>query len=362
MMTPRRRAVVDIVVITAAVAAATVPWSSGFVERWFSAGVYPFIQRVLTGASNLMPVPWLDVALVGALVWGGRLWWSAVRTQGVPSRRLRMARALLRTASGVALMFLLFLGIWGLNYRRVPLEQRLALDASEPSTSDVVALGFDAAAEANSLYQRAHTVGWRTDVWRDPSLLLAAAEVQRGLGRDAPAVPARLKRSLLGWLFRWNGVDAMTNPFGLEVLANPDLLPFERPFVAAHEWGHLAGFAVESEANFVGWLICLRADVPAQYSGWLYLYSQIRAELPFEARSDVDAALDDGPRQDLAAISARLRQGELPRLRTASWSAYDAYLRANRVASGVQSYGEVVTLILRTRAREGGLPGLRVEH
>jgi hypothetical protein len=39
----------------------------------------------------------------------------------------------------------------------------------------------------------------------------------------------------------------------------PDLLPFEKPFVAAHEWAHLAGYADESEASFVGWLTCVRA-------------------------------------------------------------------------------------------------------
>ena len=34
----------------------------------------------------------------------------------------------------------------------------------------------------------------------------------------------------------------------------PDLLPFERPFVLAHEWAHLAGHADEAEASAVaGW-------------------------------------------------------------------------------------------------------------
>ena len=39
----------------------------------------------------------------------------------------------------------------------------------------------------------------------------------------------------------------MVNPFGLEVLINPDILPIERPYVVAHEWGHIAGWALESE-------------------------------------------------------------------------------------------------------------------
>ena len=71
----------------------------------------------------------------------------------------------------------------------------------------------------------------------------------------------------------------MINPFGLEVLANPDLLPFEKPSVAAHEWAHLAGYADESEASFVGFLTCIRAATPAAYSGWLFLYWEVSSEV-----------------------------------------------------------------------------------
>ena len=87
-------------------------------------------------------------------------------------------------------------------------------------------------------------------------------------------MPGRLKRTLFGPYFRWTGVDGMVDPFGLEVLVNPDLLPWERPFVAAHEWAHLAGFADEAEASFVGWLDlsarrCRRSSTAAgsTYSG-----------------------------------------------------------------------------------------------
>jgi hypothetical protein len=148
----------------------------------------------------------------------------------------------------------------------------------------------------------------------------------------------------------------MINPFGLEVLANPDLLPFERPFVAAHEWGHLAGFADEADANFVGWLTCIRASPAAQYSGWFYLYWQISGELNDRERTRLNAALADGPRRDINAVIARLRQGEVPALQRASWKVYDQYLKANRVASGVRSYGEVVNLILRARFENGWTP------
>ncbi|MGH9255436.1 MAG: DUF3810 family protein, partial [Vicinamibacterales bacterium] len=180
--------------------------------------------------------------------------------------------------------------------------------------------------------------------------------VQRTLSDARPSEPGRLKRSLLGPYFRWTSVDGMINPFGLEVLVNPDLLPFERPFVAAHEWAHLAGYADESEASFVGWLTCLHADTPAQYSGWLALFWQVSGEVNPSERARITGALAAGPRGDIEASVARIRRGEWPWLRDAGWRLYDRYLKANRVEEGVRSYGAVVTLILRARFDDGWIP------
>ncbi|MBF8299870.1 MAG: hypothetical protein HW394_240, partial [Acidobacteria bacterium] len=132
--------------------------------------------------------------------------------------------------------------------------------------------------------------------------------------------------------------------------------PFERPFVAAHEWSHLAGYADEGEASFVGWLACMRAAVPARYSGWLFLYWQVNDEVDDAGRARLATALGAGPRRDIEAIVERLRRGQLPWLRTAGWRVYDQYLKANRVEEGVRSYGAVVTLILRTRFEPGWMP------
>lgn len=339
-------------VAVVALGAAAVAWPPALVERWFATGLYPPWQRGVTTLSNLVPVPWLDVLIVAALVWLGRLWWRALRPPG--PRRRRAGQALLSTAAAAAGLYLVFLGSWGLNYQRVPVSRRLSLDSVPVTTDAVVRVGEDAAAHLNALHGAAAALATHAgESEMAVALGPAAATVQRQLGQAAPAVPARLKRSLLGQVFRWNGVDAMTSPFGLEVLVNPDLLAVERPFVAAHEWAHLAGYAVEAEASFVGWLTCLRGDPLAQYSGWLALYWQVVAEVPPARRAALQAMLEAGPRADMAAIAARLRRGELPRLRLVSWVMYDRYLKANRVPSGVESYGEVVSLVVRARRGSG---------
>ena len=58
-------------------------------------------------------------------------------------------------------------------------------------------------------------------------------------------------------------------------------------------------------------------------------------------------ALADGPRADLRAIAARLREA-VPAVRRSASRVYDRYLRANRVEAGIASYGLVVDLLLGT--------------
>jgi hypothetical protein len=151
----------------------------------------------------------------------------------------------------------------------------------------------------------------------------------------------------------------MTDPFFLETLANHGLLAFERPFVVAHEWSHLAGYADESEANFVAWLICMRAPVQAQYSGWLSLYGTIAAALPPRDRIEISRRLEAGPRADLEAVAARLREQTSPFASRTGYAMYDKFLKANRVQAGIRSYGEVIQLLLGTRFDDAGNPIVR---
>ena len=332
------------------------PAAPGAVERWFSLGLYPAIQGVVTPLSNQLPFALLDVLSVLALVGVGATMVHAVRVARRTKRVAPVLGGLGHLAAAAACVYLVFLALWGLNYRRVSMAERLVVEPGAPAPESVVQLGLDAATQLNALYERAHRSGWRRAPWEDANLQRAFAEVQRELSDAPPAVPGRLKPTLFGVYFRWTSVDGMINPFGLEVLANPDLLPFERPFIAAHEWAHLAGYANEAEASFVGWLACVRADVEAQYSGWLSLYWQVRGEVSQDERARLSGALDAGPRRDVEAVAARLRRGEWPWLQNAGWRMYDQYLKANRVEEGIRSYGAVLTLILRARFNEGWAP------
>lgn len=352
--------VIKVLAVGLALAAGFTPIPPTTIERWFSTGLYPALQRQVTPLSNMLSFALLDLFAVAgcAVVVAAAIHatCAARRTR----RLLPVVRVLGNAVFAAALAYLTFLLLWGFNYRRVPIAERLSVESGAPSSEAVTALGLEAAAQLNGLHDDAHRTGWNRRPFENETLRAAFASAQRTLSEGPLAEPGRLKRTLFGPYFRWTSVDGMVNPFGLEVLVNPDLLPFELPFVAAHEWSHLAGYADEAEASFVGWLACIRAGVPARYSGWLFLYWQVTGEVDEAGRARLAGALGEGPRRDVDAVVDRLRRGELPWLRTTGWRVYDQYLKANRVEEGVQSYGAVVTLILRARSEPGWMPVPRI--
>lgn len=328
---------------------AVVPLPRDAVERRYSTDLYPRIQEIVTPATNFVPVALLDVAVVTVLLAG--LWVFARRWRAAGG-----AQAVVRTAGSAlvaaAIIYLAFLMMWGLNYRRLPLEQKLEYDTSRVTRASVARFASDAATRLNRGHTAAHAQPPDVD-----ALARAFAEAQRALGASRTAVVGVPKQSLLTFYFRAAGFDGMTDPLFLEIIVNPDVLPVERPFVLAHEWAHLAGYADESEANYVAWLTCARGDALASYSGWLTAYQQAAGALPQDERRAL-VRLDAGPRADFAAIAARYQRAH-PAVRDAARQAYDRYLRANRVEEGIHSYDEVLRLMVGVRLDKHWTPTLR---
>ena len=334
-------------VIAAAVVAALAPTSAAWVEQFYSRQWYLTAQRVVTPVSGLVGFSLLDVLATAGMFGLCICWWRGLRGAGWRGRAVALARLTLRTAAFTAVLYLVFLAMWGLNYRRVPLIAKLDYDAARISSAALVSLASESVDRLNALHEPAAAEPWPSFGELPARFGPAFAIVQRRLGAARPAVAGRPKATLLTAYFRRAGIDGMVNPFSLEVLVNGTVLPFERPFLVAHEWAHLAGYANESEASFVGVLICLAGDAQSRYSAWLYLSQQLVRHLSQAERERGWAGLDGGPRDDLRAIAARLREA-VPVVRRSANRVYDRYLRANRVDAGIASYGLVVDLLLGT--------------
>ena len=337
------------VLVAVAAVCASIPVPSRYVESVYSRTIYPAMQWWVTMASNTVPIALLDVAL--GVVLSALAWRFVVRARRFGFRRAS-GWALVTLIRSGAVAYLAFLALWGLNYRRMPLEQRLDYDRTRMTRESVLAFANRAVNEINAGYAAAHALTGNLT-----ALEYAFLDAELALGSRSPTMLGDPKRSLLTLYFRAAGIDGMTDPIFLEIIVNPEVLDVERPMVVAHEWSHLAGYANESEASFLAWLACMRGDALAQYSGWFAAYEHAMRALPRQDRAAVKT-LDPGPRDDLRAMVARYGRAS-PVVRKAAEGVYDEYLRANRVAEGIGSYDAVLRLMVATRLDPEWKPALR---
>lgn len=339
-MTARRSTIASIGVIGTAIVAALAPVRADWIDWVFSDGVYAFVQPRLTRLSNLASVALFDVLLVGATIL--TLAWLALACVRL---RTNGWRFIARVVTMAAALYLIFLGVWGLNYRREPLRRKIAFHQERVTHEALRQLAAQAVTELNVIHPKLPSA-W--PAWNElpPQLSEAFDTARAAVGPRWRVEPGHPKKSLLNLYFKRTAIDGMVAPFFLEVLVNQEVLPFERPFIVSHEWGHLAGRADESEASFLGWITCMNGPLWARYSAWISLYGTIVTGLPPGERQAIGATLNPGPRQDLIALSERITRQSTPMARRVSSAAYDRFLKANRLREGVASYGSVVTLLL----------------
>ncbi len=358
------------------------PWR---VERLYVRGFGPPLASLPDALSRAFPFSLAEPVFVLALV--GALAWLAHRVRGLlrgpGSERLRAAvRALVEAWTAVLAVVCLFSLVWGLAYRRPPLDHRQAWrppDAGELEVSPVelADLGLALVHQVNALYLDVHGLpdGFAptTAEAAGTSLLATDAAIDVGFTRLPEVFPGETRLALSrgptkplasSALFTRLRIGGMYFPFTAEANVNRLAPEWQRPFTMAHEKAHQRFVAWESEANFFGMMACVHSDdLFARYSGWLFAQRQV-----LRALQDVDPwAFAQIIQQRLPGVQRDVNfsyafwtdyQGTLSEL---SHAVNDAYLRANRVPGGVRSYSRSLQLIVMY-ARRNPWPGPWPDH
>jgi hypothetical protein len=341
---------IDVSLIVLAGLLQWLPLSANWIENTYANGIYAALARTFVPLANATPFTIGDVLLVAIVVGVIAYWIVGWRRARGPRRILRLA---VRTAAVAALIIVWFDAAWALNYRRAPIVQRVAFDPGRLNAHNVTAFSARIVDELNATAPPAHA-----ENLSEPELERALADAEepvlRRLGDRGSIAVSRPKRTIFDPWFAKAGIGGQWNPFAYETLLNAEFLPFERPFALAHEWGHVAGFGDESDANLIAALTTLRSKDPfIRYSGLFWAYGF----LPEADRR----ALHVSPlvRADLKAARERFLRTYDPRLSALQWYVYDKYLRANRVPAGVASYSLFVQVLVGTPLDAAGLPVTR---
>jgi len=321
------------------------------VEKYYSAGIYPWISRTLRLLFGWIPFSvgdiiyaWGFIYIVFAVV---RFFTRAFR--GTLHRKFLLL-SLKMSASIILWLYISFNLLWGLNYDRMPLSKQMHLEEKAYSKEDLENLVGLLVSRMNGIDSIARAV--RNKLNNNDSLFQYSAEAYRAYGRvdhvfryPNPCV----KSSFYGYLANYMGFSGYYNPFSGEAQVNTTIPRFVQPFTTCHEIGHQLGYAKEEEANFCGFLTTKSSPDPAfRYSVYvdLYLYAASALySLDSSAYIPYRETLKPDVRQDLRDLKAFYHKYQNP-LEPLIHIVYGRYLKANKQPQGIDSYDEVVGLAI----------------
>ncbi len=339
----------DVLAIALAWIAAAAPLPRGWVEHGYANGMFAAMNGAFVPLTDRVPFAVSDVegaAVVIAVV----VWWVRTIRRAPRGRKRRTVLALLaHTVGFVALGIVLFELVWGINYRRSTVAERVQYSDARVTDAAVARFSERIVATLNGDVAAAHAETL------DRAKLRAAFEpVIRRLGDDWDVAVAVPKTTVLQPYYDAAGVGGQYSPFGFETLLNASFLGFEAPRALAHEWAHVGGFTDEGDANYIGTLTCLRSNDPLiRYSGAFWTYG----ELPEKERRRL--RLDPRVIADFRASRDRFLRLYKPQIFALQWRFYDRYLRSSGVKGGVASYGFFLKLLVGTPLDDAGLPVVR---
>lgn len=328
---------------------------AGPAER-YARGLYPHIARAFSLADGWVPFSVAEVLLVLLAVAAVGLLIRALRSR---QRLAHRAGATLLTGLSLAgYLLTLYTLSWGINYRRPPLSARLGIPTGG-TAGDLAQAAAWLSASAGRLAPHGAPAQPTRLPYSRAELNALVDQAYARLGMPAVGFPGRLgsaKPVFLSGILSRLGLAGVFCPFTGEPNYNQMLPDAELVFSLAHEKAHQRGIAPENEANFAAFLaLHASPDAYLRYCGDLNAAGYLLAPLRRTNAKGYDRAvalLEGRPLADFDAMRAFWRRYRGPAQRVAT-RVNDLYLKANRVAGGVQSYGAVTDLLVGYYRKHG---------
>ena len=322
------------------------------VESIYGHFLYPGVRTVFRYTLGLLPFPGLTVVIIAALV---LLLFTAIRP--ILRREVSWTSFALGTLATAGAVIFLFYALWGFNYARPGVVERMELDAP-PLDSAALVEEFSIATRELNTHTAAHETILRDRLGEfDPVMeKTLAASVERRIVPLDYAEVARPRGRLLrptGVLLRFSTAGIYI-PYSGEGHVDAGMLPVQIPFTMSHEIAHGYGVTDEGECNFLAYLACTDSDdALVRYSGlisyWRYVASEYRRNFPEEYKTQYEI-VHPLVKETLVAIrDNNMKYPDImPKVRNA---VYDTYLRSNGVDDGLVSYSRMVRMVSAYRKR-----------
>lgn len=306
-------------------------------SRVFS--VFPFSFVEISAYLGIAAI--IASILLLALRWGRRGGWLSV---------IRWFSYIFIIASCVLFVFVF---TWGLNYYASPLSDYLELDVEPRSQGELYETAeyyLELMNEYSVLVRRDEN--GVADLGSFQTLADQCADGYTALAQVYPVFEGSYEppKKVLFWQFMSRTqITGIFVPFTAECNINPDCAPTSMPFTIMHEMAHRFGFAPEDEANFTALLACRESSVPeylysGYYTAFVYCYNAV-AKIDKDKQAELWNAMSEGASKDVVAAITHYQRYE-GKISKVADKVNDTYLKTMNQEAGVESYGNVVDLLI----------------
>jgi len=332
---------------------------SGFIESYYSNGIYPIISKIQRFFLGWIPFSFGDLLYGFFILVLIVKTWQVIRTLFKRKfNRQYVLAGIKQIIFFLLLVYVFFYLLWGLNYSRKGIAKQLDLKMTGYTVGELDTLTNVLEQRLNSyasLVRPAH----RDSFYKKKNLFHECYEAYKLANQQYSFLnyqPKSIKPSLYSYAGNVLGFEGYYNPFSGEGQVNTTIPVFEQPFVACHEIGHQVGYAKENEANFAGFLACRLHPSPVfRYAVYFDMYNYSINELfrsdSSRARKYIDS-LHPQVKKDYEELRKFFRKYRNPVEPVITWI-YGKYLQANNQPAGRRTYSEVIAFLIAYQRKFG---------
>ena len=319
-----------------------------FVENWYSKGFYPTSAFLSRKALGWLPFSFGDVIyfililLLFRWIWKHRI--------GIFKEWKNNGLAIL---SWVSVFYFFFHILWGMNYYRIPLHEKLQIE-KEYSAEQLKTFAEKMLLKTNELQlqiTKNDSVAVVIPYSHDKIYNLALKGYKK-LPNDLKEfhyVNKSIKTSLFSYPLSYMGFGGYLNPFTNGAQVNNLKPKYTSPLTTCHEMAHQTGIASESECNFIGFVTAAKNDdLYFQYSAYSFAlrYALNNLEMMQEGSSKPFAdKINKGVLKNFKENEIFWNQYKTP-INAFFEYFYDNFLKANQQKDGMEGYSKFVGLAI----------------
>ena len=239
-----------------------------FIEGFYSNGLYTSISSFSRIIFGFIPFSIGDFGYLFAILF---LIIGYIKNRKII--KLSWKDRSLKILSYFSVFYFFFNILWGLNYYRVPLFEKLKIE-KEYSNEDLLIFTKQLIAKTNSIHSQI-TQNESVKVvfpYSQEQVFEMNLKGYQSLSKQIPSLNYKhssIKKSLFSLPLSYMGFSGYLNPFTNEAQVNDKIPMYNFPTTLTHEMAHQLGYASESEANFIGFLASINNEnLYFQYSGY----------------------------------------------------------------------------------------------